>query len=147
MILVLWLGSILLKSSGGSAGMGSPQYMQVLASRALGIPHVWQTTWSEFSFLFTGLGLKHMAGSFPSHARSSGFATGAYQFVCFFVSCLIIRTSCFFVPSIFGSLLLLAISSLEGKPRRFSSGTVRSGQEVVSARGLIVAACRPAGVR
>ena len=66
MILVLCDGSILLKSSGGLAGMGSPQYWQIVASRLLGIPHVSQVVWSLLLFFFTGLGLKHMVVSFPS---------------------------------------------------------------------------------
>ena len=74
MILVLCDGSILLKSSGGSSGMGSPQYGQLSISAPTGIPHVSQVTWSGFSFLFTGLGLKHMVVSSPSHARSSKLA-------------------------------------------------------------------------
>lgn len=63
MILVLYDGSILLKSSGGSFGMGSPQYAQLVDSGSLGMPHVSQVIWLEFSCLFTGLGLKHMVVS------------------------------------------------------------------------------------
>ena len=70
MILVLCDGSISLKSSGGSVGMGSPQYGQVSISSPTGMPHVWQVRWSV-SFRFTGLGLKHMVSS--SLASVCGF--------------------------------------------------------------------------
>jgi hypothetical protein len=101
MILVLYDGSNLLKSSGGSFGMGSPQYAHVVDSGSLGMPHVSQLTWLLSSFLFTGLGLKHMVVSFPSHVRYRRFAVYSLSKRTTSHSLKIIRTPCIFHPNIF----------------------------------------------
>ena len=72
MILVLCDGSILVKSSGGADGIGSPQYGQLLIPASTGMPHVWQQTWlPSLQSPFTALGLKHMVPTSPLWARIS----------------------------------------------------------------------------